>query len=197
MQTGGDVRHKVRSKRQEKLNNIKINLKSNNNNKKQWRNNKNKAAAYTYVPDLMPFKTEVIKETQDNVSASGWHRVLAMFPFLCWEGSVHAGCTRTQEGSGSGHEGDHWSLLPWINPFCAQHETHALPVPRPPHPHSWEHANVLQCDGPATYQSVQCRLANTHCREHCTPHLLFAILGWGPYNGPDLDSGFGGGERWP
>ena len=27
-------------------------------------------------------------------------------------------------------------------------------------------------------QSAQCRLWNTHCREHCTPHLFSAFLGW-------------------
>ena len=35
-------------------------------------------------------------------------------------------------------------------------------VQRPPHPHSWEPIDVLQCVGPVICQSVQCRLANAH-----------------------------------
>ena len=61
-----------------------------------------------------------------------------MFPFPCWEGSVHAGCARTPEGSGSRHEDEHvaldkYILCPVVNTCSAmQCRGRHIPIPESP-----------------------------------------------------------------
>ena len=111
------------------------------------------------------------------LSVQRWHRVLVKFPFLYWEGPVHAGCARTLGDNGCRHVGG--CLLPWLlrDLPCGQQQTHVQQVLRLTHPHSWEPIGALPGDDPVSCLSAQCTSVRTHhngCYTPCTPFLCFS-----------------------